>query len=55
MSTFVTVLALSTLNPKISPAAIAVVHPVKVVSRDFVALLSVGFALAVIVSATVGG
>ena len=45
----------STLNPKMSPAAIEVVQPVSVASCDLVAELIVGLAEAVIVSATVGG
>ena len=45
----------STLKPRIFPAVTLVVQPVRVASSDFVALLTVGLALAVIVSATVGG
>ena len=45
----------STLNPNTSPAATAVVQPVSVVSSEDCAVLNVGFALAVIVSTTVGG
>lgn len=54
MVNLVIVATLSTLNRKTSPAVNDVVHPVRVLSCDFNALESVGFALAVIVSATVG-
>ena len=45
----------STLKRSVLPAVTEVVHPVRVVSCDFVAVEIVGFAEAVIVSATVGG
>jgi hypothetical protein len=45
----------STLNPNTSPAVTEVVQPVSVESSDLVAVVIVGFADAVIVSATVGG
>lgn len=44
-----------TLNRNVSPAVMAVVHPVRVASCDFKAVVIVGIADAVIVSATVGG
>jgi hypothetical protein len=49
------VVALSTLNRRMSPAAIAVVQPVSVVSCYFAADEMVGLAEAVMLSATVGG
>lgn len=45
----------STLKNSQLPAAIVVVHPVKVVEAAWVAVVTVGLADAVIVSATVGG
>ena len=45
----------SMLNRRVSPAVMLVVQPVRVASCDLVALLMVGLAEAVIVSATVGG
>jgi len=45
----------STLNRKMSPAAIEVVHPDRVVSSAFTALDIVGGVADVIVSASVGG
>ena len=53
--TRVHVVMLSTLNPRMSPAEIDVVHPVSVASCDFVAVEMVGTALAVILSASTGG
>lgn len=49
------VLQLSTLKYSTSPADMLVVHPVNVLSVDFVADVIVGFADAQILSATVGG
>ena len=54
-TTRVTVLAESTLNPNTSPAVTLVVQPVSVLSWFLIAVLSVGLALAAMVSATVGG
>ena len=45
----------STFHISVSPAATEVVQPVSVVSCDFIALLIVGVALAVMLSASVGG
>ena len=45
----------STLNRKMSPAAIEVVHPDRVASSAFTALDIVGGVADVIVSASVGG
>jgi len=53
--TLVTVVALSTLNLRVLPAAIAVVQPVRVLSWLLVAAEIVGGALAVMLSASVGG
>ena len=50
-----TVAAESTLKNRTSPAVNVVVHPVSVELSFLVALDKVGFADAVIVSATVGG
>lgn len=55
INTLVQELAESTLNLRIFPAVMEVVHPVNVVSCDFIAVESVGFADAGIVSAIVGG
>lgn len=55
INTRVHVVIESTLKRSVSPAAMDVVQPVSVLSCDFVALEIVGFALAVMVSATVGG
>jgi hypothetical protein len=48
------VLALLTKNERTLPAATAVVHPVKVVSWAFTALVSVGLSEAVMLSPTRG-
>jgi hypothetical protein len=52
---FFTEVTESTLNPNTSPALNDVVHPVNVLDSAAVAVVSVGLADAVIVSATVGG
>jgi hypothetical protein len=51
----VTVVTLSTLKRKVSPAEMLVVQPVSVLEVPLVAVVTVGLADPVIVSATVGG
>jgi hypothetical protein len=53
--TRLTLEALSTVTTRCRPLTTAVVQPVSVVSSDLMALESVGFAEAVIVSAIVAG